>query len=96
MKQIVQFAFTLFLFSIFFGVSAQPEMQRPPMPNQSATSGTIMGMIVDENAKPIEYASIYVRKAADSTIAQTGITNESGRFLIQDIPFGNYFIEILI
>jgi len=94
MKQIVQFAFTLFLFCIFFGVSAQPEMQRPPMPNQSATSGTIMGMIVDENAKPIEYASIYVRKTTDSTIAQTGITNESGRFLIQDIPFGHYFIEI--
>lgn len=94
MKQIVQFAFSIFFYFLFLSVHAQPEMMRPPMPGQSSTSGTIMGMIVDENAKPIEYASIYVKKAADSTIAQTGITNESGRFFIQEIPFGDYFIEI--
>ena len=94
MKQLYRLASCLLFISLFVFASAQPEMMRPPMPNQSSTSGTIMGMIVDENAKPIEYASIYVKKAADSTIAQTGITNETGRFLIQDIPFGEYFIEI--
>lgn len=94
MKQLSRFASCLFfLFAIAY-TYAQPEMQRPPMAGQSSSSGTIMGMIVDENAKPIEYASIYVKKTTDSTIAQTGITNESGRFLIQEIPFGEYFIEI--
>ena len=94
MKQLYRLASCLLFISLFVFASAQPEMMRPPMPGQSSTSGTIMGMIVDENAKPIEYASIYVKRAADSTIAQTGITNETGRFLIQDIPFGEYFIEI--
>ena len=94
MKQLYRLASCLLFISLFVFASAQPEMMRPPMPGQSSTSGTIMGMIVDENAKPIEYASIYVKRAADSTIAQTGITNETGHFLIQDIPFGEYFIEI--
>ena len=94
MKQLLRFASCLFFLYSFVFVYAQPEMQRPPMPGQSSTSGTIVGMIVDENAKPIEYASIYVKKTTDSTIAQTGITNESGRFMIQEIPFGEYFIEI--
>lgn len=94
MKQLTRLASFLCLILVGTYTYAQPEMMRPPMPGQSSTSGTIMGMIVDENAKPIEYASIYVKKSTDSTIAQTGITNESGRFLIQEIPFGNYFIEI--
>lgn len=94
MKQLRIFSSCLFFIFILSFTSAQPEMMRPPMPGQSSTSGTIMGMIVDENAKPIEYASIYVKRTSDSTIAQTGITNESGRFMIQEIPFGEYFIEI--
>ena len=94
MKQLLRFASCLFLLFAFVFVYAQPEMQRPPMPGQSSTSGTVVGMIVDENSKPIEYASIYVKRTTDSTIAQTSITNETGRFMIQEIPFGEYFIEI--
>lgn len=89
--------FTKVLLSLCFvviGVSifAQPEMQRPQQPN--ATSGTLTGMIADENSKPVEYATIYVKKTSDSTVVQSGITNESGRFVISDISFGTYFIEI--
>lgn len=92
MKRLLRLANIFFLIIVCFSTNAQPEMVRPG--NASATSGTIMGMIVDENAKAVEYASIFVKKNTDSTIAQTGITNESGRFLIQEIPFGTYFIEI--
>ena len=62
MKQLYHLASCLLFISLFVFASAQPEMMRPPMPGQSSTSGTIMGMIVDENAKPIEYASIYSRR----------------------------------
>lgn len=82
-----------FLFVFSMSVFAQPEMQRLQQSN-NATSGTLTGMIVDENAKPVEYATIYVKKSSDSTVAQSGITNESGRFYISDISFGTYFLEI--
>lgn len=71
---------------------SQPELVRQNQNN--AQSGTITGLIMDEYAKPVEYATIFVKKSADSTTAQTGITNESGRFEIKEIPFGSYFIEI--
>ena len=65
---------------------AQPERMSSNQSN--ATSGTLMGSIVDENGKAAEYATIYVKKTSDSTIAQTGITNEEGKFVINDISFG--------
>lgn len=71
---------------------AQPERMSSNQSN--ATSGTLMGSIVDENGKAAEYATIYVKKTSDSTIAQTGITNEEGKFVINDISFGTYFVEI--
>lgn len=82
----------MFFTATLLHVYAQPE--RVVTQGKIATSGTLTGLIVDENAKPVEYASIYVKKASDSTIAQTGITNDAGKFVINDISFGTYFIEI--
>lgn len=71
---------------------AQPEMQR----NQatSYTSGTVMGTIVDANGIPLQYASVNVKKCTDSTTVQYGITDADGKFKLDGIPFGRYFVEI--
>ena len=71
--------------------------QRPGMDLNSmvtSTTGVIAGSLVDENAKPIAYASLYVLNAKDSSIVAYGMTSEEGRFVISKIPFGHSILKI--
>ncbi|MCL2245543.1 MAG: TonB-dependent receptor [Lentimicrobiaceae bacterium] len=56
--------------------------------------GAVVGMIVDENKNPVQYATLYVMNAADSTTVTGGITNENGRIVITEIAWGTYFLQI--
>ncbi len=83
------------LVAIFFAVptlNAQPEIQHGQQVNHNA--GSVSGTIVDANGVPLEYATIFVKKTADSLTAQYGITGSDGKFLLEDIPFGTYYLEI--
>ena len=73
-------------------VCAQPEIQKPQSTNH--TSGVVTGSIVDENNTPLQYATVNVRKASDSTTVQFGVTDNEGKFTLEGIPFGQYFVEI--
>ena len=73
-------------------VLAQPEIQRPQ--NQNYNSGAVTGTIVDMNGVPLQYASVNVKKVSDSTTVQYGITDADGKFVLDGIPFGQYFVEI--
>ena len=73
-------------------VFAQPEMQRTQDVNHS--SGVVTGSIVDANGVPLQYASVNVKKVTDSTTVQYGITDAEGKFSLDNIPFGTYFVEI--
>ncbi len=75
-----------------FMAMAQPEMQQTAKTNYS--SGTVTGSIVDVNGVPLEYASVNVKKTSDSTTVQYGITDSDGKFTLENIPFGEYFVEI--
>jgi len=56
--------------------------------------GAVVGMIVDENKAPVQYATVYVMNAKDSTTVTGGITDENGRIIIIDIPWGTYIVQI--
>jgi len=56
--------------------------------------GAVIGMIVDENKAPVQYATLYVMNAADSTTITGGISDENGRIVIIDIPWGTYFVQV--
>lgn len=85
---------TLFLIVIVIvgATYAQPEMQRTQSANH--TSGVVMGSIVDASGVPLQYASVNVKKVTDSTTVQYGITDADGKFMLDNIPFGQYFVEI--
>lgn len=86
---------TLLFFAVALAaanLSAQPEMQRPAQ--QARTSGSVMGTIVDVNNVPLQYASVTVKRVSDSVTAHYGLTDEMGKFLLEGIPFGQYFVEI--
>ncbi|MBR0077565.1 MAG: TonB-dependent receptor [Bacteroidales bacterium] len=77
--------------------SGQRPGQRPGMDLNSmvtSTTGVIAGSLVDENAKPIPYASLYVLNAKDSSTVAYGMTSEEGRFVISKIPFGHSILKI--
>ena len=83
---------TILLLALSSPVWAQPEMQ--PTPGANHNTGVVSGSIVDANGVPLEYATIYVKKTSDSLVAQYGITDSEGKFRIEGIPFGDYFLEI--
>jgi outer membrane receptor protein involved in Fe transport len=56
--------------------------------------GAVAGMIVDENKQPVQYAMVYVQNTKDSLNVTGGITDENGRILIKDIPWGSYRVQI--
>lgn len=58
-------------------------------------SGTLKGKILDkQSGDPVEYASIVVIKLRDSSIITGGITNTSGEFLLEKIPYGRYKVQV--
>lgn len=84
---------TLFVMLTFtLSAYCQPEMQRTQGVNH--TSGVVMGSIVDASGTPLQYASINVKKVTDSMTVQYGITDADGKFSLDNIPFGKYFVEI--
>jgi outer membrane receptor protein involved in Fe transport len=100
------FLFSICLFSLLFSpfsvlpsFAQQPD--NPPRPGGQGgqmpdlgSLGAVVGMIVDENKAPVQYATIYVMNASDSTTVTGGITDENGRVVIIDIPWGTYFVQV--
>lgn len=79
--------------SLFYNpVFSQPEMQK--IQATTRTSGSVSGTIVDGNNIPLQYASVNVKRAADSVTVQYGLTDDMGKFNLEGIPFGKYFVEI--
>jgi outer membrane receptor protein involved in Fe transport len=56
--------------------------------------GAVVGTIVDENKDPVQYATVYVMKSTDSTTVTGGVTDENGRVVVIDIPWGTYFLQV--
>ena len=56
--------------------------------------GAVVGTIVDENKQPVAYATVFVLNPKDSTTVTGGITDETGRIVIKDIPWGSYIIQV--
>jgi outer membrane receptor protein involved in Fe transport len=102
-KQIFIYAFCFLLSSFCFipsyaqqsggGMRPGGGGQGGQMPDLGSL-GAVLGMVVDENKNPVQYATIYVLKPKDSTTVTGGITDENGRILIKDIPWGTYFLQI--
>ena len=90
------FIFILFIFSFQFSILNSFAQQRPgggQMPDLGSL-GAVAGTIVDENKQAVQYVTVYVQNAQDSTTVTGGITDENGRIVIIDIPWGNYLLQI--
>jgi len=61
----------------------------------SQTQGIISGTIIEfETREPLQYANVVLLNSTDSTMVAGAVTNVDGRFRLDNIKEGNYFIKI--
>lgn len=56
--------------------------------------GKISGQITDEKSKIVEFASVTLLKAKDSTLVKGALSDGSGSFEFEKIPLGEYLVNI--
>ncbi len=54
----------------------------------------ISGRIVDIDSNPLEYATVALYRVSDNTLQQGAVTNIDGRFTLDKISAGRYFITV--
>ncbi|MFH0866968.1 MAG: TonB-dependent receptor family protein [Bacteroidota bacterium] len=58
-------------------------------------SGTLTGIVINSvTLKPVEYVYIILNKTTDSTLVTGGISDSLGKFKLEKVPFGNYYIAV--
>ncbi|MBN2174720.1 MAG: TonB-dependent receptor [Bacteroidales bacterium] len=63
--------------------------------NEFAGGGKIEGQVKDAGTDhPVEFANVTVFDANDSTMVTGGITGESGKFDLNNIPMGSYYLRV--
>jgi hypothetical protein len=61
---------------------------------QNRSLGTITGIIMDDGSKkPIEFVNVSLLNVKDNQVITGDITDAKGKFSIENIPFGDYFIK---
>lgn len=71
--------------------------QRGPNPDlgNPDAKGIITGRVVEASSNvPMEYTSIAVYRVADSSLVTGTVTNNNGQFKLEDVPYGQYYVEI--
>ncbi len=63
--------------------------------SDEAPIATIQGLVLDKKTKaPIEFANVIVCRSKDSTMVTGALSNGKGKFFIDKIPFGKYFVKV--
>ena len=76
--------FTILLSNIIFGQKVS-----------SSIRGTITGRAFDQSTNaPIEFSNIVLYNKADSTQVTGSITDKNGKFILNSVGFGNYYLFV--
>lgn len=55
---------------------------------------TLSGIVSDEDNSPVFYATVVLYNQSDSTIANSSLTDDKGKFVLNNISDGEYYLEI--
>ncbi|MBW6478992.1 MAG: TonB-dependent receptor [Bacteroidales bacterium] len=99
MKRLSKFnIFIFFVFFLFSGITeviSQPVQGRASQGGELPRIGKVSGTIVDsEDSQPLIYASVVLNSQSDSIMVSGAITDEQGKFTIDLVPPGSYFVTI--
>ncbi|HVI46035.1 MAG TPA: TonB-dependent receptor [Chitinophaga sp.] len=59
-----------------------------------AQTGKVSGRVLDAGKQPVVAATVLLKKTADSSMVKAALTNTSGQYDFEGIPFSNYYITI--
>ena len=76
------------------GGGGNPAMMEQLQKMVTEKTGVIVCSVMDENNKPLDYATIAVLQTTDSSLVTGGITNERGMCIIDNIGWGTYLLKI--
>lgn len=65
-----------------------------PMFAQQISSGSISIKIADAAGNPLPYASVVIRKAADSALVKGQMSDDNGKCAFDKVAHGNYYMEV--
>ena len=83
---------TIFVILTVLTVNAQPAAPVYP-PSEIPKDGSIKGRVFDSGAsKPMEFTSIALYNASDSSLVTGTISATDGSFSLKGLPFGTYYI----
>ena len=57
-------------------------------------ASNINGAVNNIEGHPIEFAVVTLLSDADSSLVKGAVTNASGEFILEQVPDGNYHIEV--
>ncbi|MFS8083194.1 MAG: TonB-dependent receptor domain-containing protein, partial [Ginsengibacter sp.] len=63
---------------------------------QEINTGKISGQIINNNQTPAAFATVTLLKASDSALVKGEISDKSGKYHFEKIPFGNYLIAVSV
>ena len=94
-KLIIAFTFLTILFSQLLLAQNQRGKGQGGAGNFSGGMGSISGVVVDnQTLQAVEYANLVVFRTKDSVMVGGAISNQKGNFLIEKVPFGNYYMVV--
>ncbi len=86
--------FTMIFLMLTLFVAAQKNAA-PKNGNATVSKGVVTGIVHDKNTgAPVEFANVIVCKNSDSSMVNGALTNAKGRFTIDNVPYGNYYIKV--
>lgn len=57
-------------------------------------NGTISGLVLDEQEKPLSYANVLLLQPADSSLIKGAVTDTSGAYYFESVGLGKYLVAI--
>ena len=68
---------------------------KPEANNPNVNKGTIIGVVHDKKTSaPVEFANVIVFKTKDSVMVTGALTNAKGKFTIENIAYGDYYVKV--
>jgi len=85
----------LFVWTIFTFVCINIFSQPAGRQNSAPMEASISGQVVDNSTgQPVEYAAIGLYRLKDSTLVTGIVTDISGKFVLDQLSFGRFYIDI--
>lgn len=91
----MNFTKSVILISILFAAIVFPQNQRVRNNQGALPGGRITGKLIDAQTNQIiEYGNVVLYGVKDSSMVNGTITDKDGKFKLENLPFGQYYIKV--